>query len=920
MTLPCFLLSAVWCMLGPGTAENPPLTAPLEPGGAPQAFWWDAQALHVGTQTFAWAALRLTPTNGCTFALKLGGKTALREDVHLKGMLCATAARARIGGFGTVGSTSVTMRVEATPAAKGTVKSYLSASGATRNYVMVPQAKAVAAGETAAFDICTPQCSVSGRLNYRLTDVDGRNVYTYAGPYRDPNAAFDWQYVWTDVAALALVVETAGWCDDAGCTARLTAHDYTSDTMACWTKSVPVGKVWGQRALRFGVDDLPPGFYWMHLDYLDAAGRPFAADRRFPYLKPAAHMPWEGNRLGAEDTVPPPWTPPEFGADGTFRCWNRVVRLGGEGLVRSVTCGGKELLTRPVALVLDGRPLAFDVRLEAKRNSEATYALTARGADVAVRVTCEFDGFMRFEATFPASAKSLEWQVAADRRHVTGFDDCSREDNARAYFPKGTDPAFDFNPAQWQMWWMPGPIGMMGGVLNLHGWHVRHAEKAGRVVSTAREIAATTVFVDEPMPAGPRRTVAFYLEPTPVKPKNMQLASTDEKKLKLWTGHVTQFFEAKYPGFLDQKACQPFRDALKKGQRVFFYNGSSGYAYADAFWNWYRREWHRSGYTTFAHEAPSYDPKKRDTGWTYACLNSKSFFDYKIWGVNWFLNDAIPEMKDLYFDLANPGPCQNADHGCAWKDDFGRQMRDWAVLPTRELHKRAYRLVKRKNPDGALYGHIGSRRGPSDVFFDMICAGEGFAYRIHQHDYNYYDIFSPEVMQSFFMPRGQELVMNVLAQFGRARSCWAPHLLKDYGRGNPEHLRAIRHFVAYVKIHDLLVSNSGDLGTCGVRVDEPSRRIRAHGTHHAYWQEGADAVTLSAPGPRQLWSWLTDGKEGILIVLNDTDAAVEQTVAVKGLSAKGKELVDGAAFDFTSGACTLKLGPREARFIHFKMK
>jgi len=57
--------------------------------------------------------------------------------------------------------------------------------------------------------------------------------------------------------------------------------------------------------------------------------------------------------------------------------------------------------------------------------------------------------------------------------------------------------------------------------------------------------------------------------------------------------------------------------------------------------------------------------------------------------------------------------------------------------------------------------------------------------------------------------------------------------------------------------------------------------------------------------------------DGVLIVLNDTDAAVEQTVMVKDLSTKGAELLDKTPFDFSSGACKLKLGPREAKFIRF---
>lgn len=921
MTTFPLMLAVIWAVFSAGTADDPSAVAPIETMGEPVAFWWDEQAFHVGKRAFAWADIGVKPVDGCNFSISLG-ETVDREKIELKGTLKKGAPRYRIGRFGQVGNTNVNTRVEMTAKAKGMVKSYMSAVGATQDYVMVPMSKAVTPGEKVAFDIASPRCSSSGCLHYTLTDVDGTRLYAMSCNYRAQGLLFDWQYVWTDVKATNLVVNTSGWNDDAGCSVRVTARDYTSDTMDAWTKTVRVGTLWGMRDMRIDVADLPPGFYWMHLDYIGGDGKALCSDRRFPYVKPAAKMPWQGETLGAEDTVPPPWTKPGFAEDGTFRCWNREILLGGEGLVRSVKCGGKELLARPVALVLDGRALAFDVRLESCRNSEATYRLKARGADVDVRVKCEFDGFMLFEATYPTSAKSLVWKVSAGRSHVTGFDDCSSEANGNAFFPKGSNPAFSFDPSVKQMWWMPGRIGMMGGILNLHGWHARDLAKAGRVESTADEISVATTFVDEPMPAGPRRTVRFYLEPTPVKPKNTQLAATDETKWTLWTASITKYFESKYPGFDDPVKSKPFKEDIKKGKRVFFYNASAAYAYGDAFWNWYRRDWHRRGYTTFAHEAPNYDPAKRDTGWAYSCLASQDHFDFTMWGLNWFLHEAVPEMKDVYFDLANPGPCQNADHGCAWKDDFGRQMNDWATLQTRELHKRFYRLMKAKNRDGAMYGHVGSRRGPSDVFFDMICAGEGFAHKIHNHEYNYYDIFTPEVMQSFFVPRAQEMVMIVLPQFMRARSCWAPHLNKSYCSTSPENDRAIRHFTAYAKIHDLLIQRSPNApeGVQFYKVDAPIRRIRAAGGYSAYHLGGKPAVSVSKPDPRFLWAWFADANEAVLVLLNDTDAEVKETVSVKGLSAKGKEMLDGTSFDFSSGSCELTFGPRAAKFISFNLK
>lgn len=910
-------LAAVWGEFAPGTADDPSAVVPVEVSGDPVALWWDDAGFHVGERVFTWKKLGVKPEEGRRFKLSLG-ETADREKIEINVTLKKNAPRCRVERFGQVGNTNIKTRVEVSATAKATIKSNLTAMGATQNYVLVPMTKTVDAGEKAVFDIDTPVCSTSGRFRYTL-NVDGKNLYSLVGRYRDPAAAFDWQYVWTDAAKTNLVVNTMGWNDDGRCELRVLAKDYVSDTVAVWTKKVPVGKMWGQGEIRIDVADLPPGFYWIHLDYIGGNGETVYTDRRFPYLKPGAKMPWQDTALGAEDTVPPPWTKPEFSDDGVFRCWNRVIRLGGDGLVSSIKSGGKELLVRPSTLEFNGRPLTFDVDLVKRRNSDATYLLKAREADVKVAVKCEFDGFMTFKASFPTPVSSLKWKVAVDRSYVTGFDDCSREDNANAFFPKGTNPGVEFDPGKRQMWWLPGRIGLMGGILNMRGWHVRNLEKAGCVGSTAKEIEVSTTFVDEPVSKGPRRMVGFYMEPTPVKPKDLALAATDETKWTQWTGHLMQYFELKYPGFERPERIKHFRGELKKGKRVFFYNASCGHSYGDPFWNWYRRDWHRNGYTTFQHEAPHYNPERRDFGWTYGCLSSKDFFDFKIWGVNWYFNECIPEMKDLYFDLAGSSPCENEEHGCVWKDDFGRQVRDCQLLQVRELHKRAYRLVKAKNADGVMFGHVSKSRGPTDVFFDMICAGEGFAFKIHENDYCYYDIFTPEVMQSFFVPRAQEVVTVLIPQFARAINCWAPHLWKSYKPRSPKMNRAIRHFIAYAKIHDLLIQAWPTLrdGPQFYKVDAPIRRIRAKGRYSAYYLEDKPAVSVSKPNPRFLWAWFADGKDAVLVLLNDTDSEVTQTVSVEGLSAEGRDILDGTAFDFSSGKCTMTFGPRAAFFISF---
>ena len=77
------------------------------------------------------------------------------------------------------------------------------------------------------------------------------------------------------------------------------------------------------------------------------------------------------------------------------------------------------------------------------------------------------------------------------------------------------------------------------------------------------------------------------------------------------------------------------------------------------------------------------------------------------------------------------------------------------------------------------------------------------------------------------------------------------------------------------------------------------------------------AVTAS-PRSRFLWALFADDKNAVLILLNDTDSEVEQTVSLKELSANGVEILDGTKFDFTRGSCKIKFGPRAAQFISFK--
>ena len=917
MTISSVLLFAtVNCVFPAGTADNPSAVVPIEPSGKPVAFWWDAQAFHVGDKAYAWSDLKAKPVNGATFRIDLG-VSSQREQIVLEGRIKLSASRYRIGEFGVVGNAAVSNVTEVIAASDGRVSTRLYASGQTPDYINLPKFATAVKGGTSRI-VTVGRGSSSGSFFFTLFDTDGTRIYRCDGGYHDPALSFDFKYIWTEPEKMLMHVHTGIWTDEPGHTLRVSMKDYMSDTLGSWQKTVELGTAWGEKDYSIDVADLPSGFYWAHFDYLDHTGKIVHSDYA-AFLKPDAKMPWEGTTLGAEDTVPPPWTKPEFSEDGEFKCWNRTIRLGGKGLVSSVINGGKELLASPVALIADGRELPFDVTLLEKKNSEATYRLVSPGSGVEAKVTCEFDGYMAFEVTYPADLSSLAWKVAVDRSCVTGFDDCSSELNDRAIFRKGTNPGWSYDPSLRPMWWMPGKIGIMGGTPSLRGWHVRAIGKAGQVSSDEKTVSVVTTFVDERPKAGARRTVKFYLEPTPVKPKDLAFACVDPAKLVTWTGHLGKYFEIKYPGFEKPDLYKKFADEIKKGKRVFFYNASNGICPQDPFWAWYRRDWTQKTIDYYAHEAPNFDRSRfKFCEWGYGCLCSRSYLEYKLWGVNWYLHEPVPEMKDLYFDLANAHQCNNAEHGCRWKDDFGREMRDWDVFPRRELHKRAYRLLKAKNPDGVLDGHISCTRCPSDVFFDIIRAGEHFALHVQKNGYTYYDIYTPEIMQSFFVPRSQEFVMSTPPQLLRSRELFDPiGYAKYHWRDN---IPAIRHCAAYIKIHDLRMNRLADSreGPQFYKVESASCALGDKRTYEAYYTDGEKVVSLSAPGPRFLWAWFTGNGKGLLILLNDTDQEVVQTVSVKGLSAKGREILDKTPYDFSTGSCRIGFSPRGAKFIAFE--
>ena len=598
------------------------------------------------------------------------------------------------------------------------------------------------------------------------------------------------------------------------------------------------------------------------------------------------------------------------------------MKLGGPGLVSSIVSSGRELLSEPVAILLNRRPLTFDVTGVSRSRSKAVYRLKALEADVRAEVTCEFDGYMSFALTHATSAGRVELRVAVRRNAVAVFDDCVGGTGPKVALSSAVGQERVFSVMEKPWWWMVGYDGLRGGVISMKGLRIKDMGRSGRLAVSDDSAVVTTVLLDTADPSAKRRTARFYLSATPVRPKDRTLGNFPQDKMRGWTGYMYRYYEAKYPGFEDVPKFLRFQREIEEGGRVFFYNGTRGASPESPLWAWHGYDWNELGVDSWMQETPLFGARRFTHNWTYGCPNSRSFLENKVWGVDCMLNRSpARDAKDLYFDLSNPGrgACENVSHGCVWKDEFGNVIRENSMACMREILKRSYRIVKEKNFDGLMYGHVTSSRTPADSFFAVTTMGENFDGPVYRNGLSYREIFTPEVMQSLFVPRTREMMIIVEAQFERALNCYeGDDAVRAFDWTNARMLREFRHFAAYVRIHGLTMSYRGMLHGTNTyrRVEQAVDSIGGDVAHEAYYMPGEKSVALSVRSPRILWAvYSGSGDAALLILLNDTDGDIVESVSLGRTRGVGREVLDGTLYDFTSGVGLVAVPARDAKFI-----
>ncbi len=778
-------------------------------------------------------------------------------------------------------------------------------------------------GETKAI-LLTGGSMDRGNLNVRIVDTDGRELLSNTWRFR-VNEPVALRVIRSLPERDLLLLETDNRVyPDEDYKVRLTMKDWATDTTTAWEKTVPAARCRGVTNQVYDVSDLKPGIYNAHYAVIAPDGHVAKEGRRY-YAKEDGKPEWLGLGLGEEDETPAPWTKPEA-TDEVFSCWGRTHRIGGKGLVSDILSQSRKVLAGPVSVTLNGERLMFDAKCVRRRNAGADYELTARSGGVSARLSAEFDGFLWFDLAWGGKdeVRSLDVELPLERKTLAGM-----EVGPSGFFRVfgSTNAVWRIDPTRWPCFWAgDGITGVMAGIDSIRGTHLKNPSGAFEIRVGPESASLVMHLVDTPFVPSGRKTFGFYVEATPSHPRNNAYALVPREDIRFWTGQVGRFFDAAMPGMMDEKLCANFRKIQAQGKWVHYYYSVKGTSPYQPWWGRFGQDWSRFNdpalwYNETKRKPPKDEDAQREHGnWVRTCVNDRNFADHKIWTMDFMLNTPKYEAMNLYFDLAQPSPCNNERHGCAWKDDFGVARTTWDVRAMRTMNLRAYRLLKRKNPQGVIIGHSGTFRGPSDVFFDRMVRGEHYCGNVSQHDGTYYGVLNPEDMQVKYASRSNEYIIDMLPQIVRAMAMYGQLAkMKTYNYLAPDEDRAIRHATAYFKLHDLFVATGVDGRRDGPQWQIAERCIARLGegrTFRSYYHPDCP-VSVSEPERLFLYAIFQGRGKALLVLLNDTDDTKTKTISVRGLSGVGRDLFKGGELDLSAGSAKLTLPPRESRFYLF---
>lgn len=784
-------------------------------------------------------------------------------------------------------------------------------------------------GKTAAFSAESRSLPKNRRLNVEITSKAYGDVYRDSLEYMD-QTPLTFAYLYTDLPEkiFRLVcrnsriggeenIVTIRFIDSITKKVVLEKKQILPSSSVLVTASVPVG-------------GLKAGDYRMEYSFSDPKGRVFFRSHELYRVYPDKTR-WTGTQAGLSDDVPAPWTP-IAATPKQFTCWGREYCFE-HGLPSSILSQGIELLAAPVELKLGKEKIVFSSRMQKKGVSFAEYSSEAEksGIRFTLHVKAEFDGLLwctlKLQPKMPsAKVGPLTFCIPLKREHSNYFDSCRSAGNKVTF--QGVERKKLANDLSLMpfFWCGSDSVGLMAGMPSLKGWHVRNRSRSMILDVSPKIVRIDWNIVDEPFELKTPRTIEFYLHATPVKPKNMAaLSLRSDRNTVMWTGYWSQFYEMQDSAFLNYEKIKQIR-SWATSKKLFYYASAKGVSCYSPDWNFFGKYWisspPRLGEYQIDSDVSSREKRNQNT-FTYGCLFCRCFLDYKIDSLARMVELEALDLKNIYFDIAWPRSCDNREHGCGWVDDFGRHQTSFDISGVREFYLRAWKILRKKNPDAMFAGHLTSTRTPADSFFDILVRGEVYDRMVAERG-SYYDVFNPDGLRISEASRSNEQSIWMLSQFTRSLILFRPEKYKNFKQDDPKTDAAIRHYLGYLMLHNL-VNWGSDVSMRENMILAAQERVgwNENTVFHPYWAVSTPVKITKPESNRILASCYTNADKALVVVMNDTDRA--QTIHLQfdgktpafARNRNAVEVFGATRCALSDGTMSLDMLPREAKILLF---
>ncbi|MFH1009130.1 MAG: glycoside hydrolase domain-containing protein [Candidatus Latescibacterota bacterium] len=253
-----------------------------------------------------------------------------------------------------------------------------------------------------------------------------------------------------------------------------------------------------------------------------------------------SRLRWLDSTLGLDDTLVAPYTPLEVDAS-TVRCLGRAVRISDAGLPGSIRSNDREILVRPMALVVETAggilPLAAGgPKIDAASPGSVIWESQATRGPLSMhcRAQMEFDGYIDFCVTIatekPLSVRDIRLEIPI-RRDIAAY--MMGMGRKGGYRPESWTWKWDIARADHMVWIGEGNAGLQcklkwpdatWEISNLHASGLPKTwDNGGRGGCTVTEEGADTVIVrvtsgERTLRPGEALPFGFGLLVTPVKP------------------------------------------------------------------------------------------------------------------------------------------------------------------------------------------------------------------------------------------------------------------------------------------------------------------------------------------------------------------------------------------------------------------